>query len=260
MLEYIDINLKNKFRKTFRHLLDTEPILKHLLLNVFVYGTAYVVGGYFRDFLNKKNSRDIDIIVDLENIKLLEIISNLNIPHTTNRHGGIKLQLKNIDVDLWSLENNWAFKNKLVKLNENYKLTSIAKGCFFNYDSLVINLHNYSYNTQYYNEFRKTNILDILQKSSMYKNLNPTVEANIIRAYYLKQKFNVVFSKNLTNYIVNKVLFLSDQYTNGIDRLIEIKSNYPKYNDLLDSHLRCEIRQTIDKSRSASDNLFLDFK
>ncbi len=260
MLEYQNIDIKKKFQIAFRHLLDTEPILKELLFNVFVYGTAYVVGGYFRDLLNSKASRDIDIIIDLDNIKLLDIIADLNSHYTVNRHGGIKLQLKNTDIDLWSLEKNWAFKNKLVKLNENDKLASIAKGCFFNYDSLVINLHNFSYNTRYYNEFRNTKTLDILQKSPIYKNLNPTVEANIIRAYYIKQKFNIDFSENLIDYIVKKVSSLSDQYTNGIDRIIEIKTNYPKYNDLIDSLLKCNISQTIEENKSTSDNLFLDFK
>lgn len=260
IFENQNIDIKKKFQIAFRHLLDTEPILKKLLFNVFVYGTAYVVGGYFRDLLNNKASRDIDIIIDLDNVKLLDIIASLNSCYVVNRHGGIKLQLKNTDVDLWSLEKNWAFKNKLVKLNENDKLTSIAKGCFFNYDSLVINLHNFSYNTRNYNEFCNTNILNILQKSSMYKNLNPTIEANIIRAYYIKQKFNIDFSENLTDYIVKKVLFLSDQYINGIDRIIEIKANYPKYKDLTDFLLRFNISQTIEENRNTSDNLFFDFK
>lgn len=260
MLEYQNIDIKKAFQIKFRNLLDEEPLLKELLFTVFVYGTAYVVGGYFRDLLNNKTSRDIDIIIDLDNVRLLDIVAGLKSNYTVNRHGGIKLQLENTDVDLWSLEKNWAFKNKLVKLNENDKLLSIAKGCFFNYDSLVINLHNASYSTRYYNDFLNTNTLDILQKSSMYKNLNPTVEANIIRAYYIKQKFNVSFSENLTDYIIKKVSSLSDQFINGIDRIIEIKNNYPKYNDLRDSVLRSNISQTIEESKKASDNLFLDFK
>lgn len=260
MLEYRNIDIKKAFQIKFRHLLDEEPVLKELIFNVFVYGTAYVVGGYFRDLLNSKTSRDIDIIIDLDNVSLLDIVTSLKSNYAVNRHGGIKLQLQNTDVDLWSLEKNWAFKNKLVKLNENDKLESIAKGCFFNYDSLVVNLHNFSYNTRYYNDFFNTRTLDILQKSSMYKNLNPTIEANIIRAYYVKQKFNIAFSENLADYIVKKVSFLSDKYINGIDRIIEIKNSYPKYKDLQDSTLRSNIKQTIEECKNASDNLFFDFK
>lgn len=256
---YQNIDIKKLFQIRFRNLLDEEPSFKELLLNIFVYGTAYVVGGYFRDFFNNKESRDIDIIVDLDNVKLLDIICSIDCHYTTNRHGGIKLQLKKMDVDLWSLEKNWAFKNKLVKLNEKDKLNSIAKGCFFNYDSLVINLHNYTYNVRYYNDFLNAKTLDILQKSSCYKNLNPTVEANIIRAFYIKENMNVTFSENLTEYIVKKVESLSDRYTDGLKRIISVKTMYPKYKGFENSILIDSIIQTIEYQRKISDNLFLDF-
>lgn len=256
---YQDTDIKKFFQIKVRNLLDEEPILKELLLNVFVYGTAYVVGGYFRDFLNVKESRDIDIIIDLDNVKLLDVIDDIDCQYTINRHGGIKLQLKKMDVDLWSLEKNWAFKNKLVKLNEKDKLNSIAKGCFFNYDSLVINLHNYTYNIRYYNDFLSTKILDILQKSSCYKNLNPTVEANIIRAFYIKENFNIDFSENLTDYIVKKVESLSDRYADGLERIINIKAIYPKYQGLANDILVNSIIRTIQHRKKTSDNLFFDF-
>ena len=256
---YQNIDIKKSFQIKFRSLLDEEPILKEFLLNVFVYGTAYVVGGYFRDFLNNKESRDIDIIIDLDSVKLLDILSNMDCYYTINRHGGIKLKLQKIDVDLWSLEKNWAFKNKLVKLNENDKLNSIAKGCFFNYDSLVINLHNYTYNIRYYNDFLNARILDILQKSSCYKNLNPTVEANIIRAFYIKETFNINFSENITEYIVKKMESLSDKYKDGLKRIISIKAMYPKYQELSNDFLIDDIIRTMEHKKNLSDNLFLDF-
>lgn len=256
---YQDKDIKKSFQIKFLSLLNEEPALKELLLSVFVYGTAYVVGGYFRDFLNNKESRDIDIIVDLDNVKLLDVISSIDSHYTINRHGGIKLQLKNMDVDLWSLEKNWAFKNKLVKLNEKDKLNSIAKGCFFNYDSLVINLHNYTYNIRYYNDFLDSKTLDILQKSSCYKNLNPTVEANIIRAFYIKENLDIKFSENLTDYIVKKVESLSDRYSDGLNRIISIKAMYPKYQGFADDVLIDSIIHTMEYRKKISDNLFLDF-
>ena len=251
-----NIDIKKLFQKKFILLLNKEPALKELFFNIFIYGTAYVVGGYLRDILNEKESRDIDIIIDIENVKLLDILAGLKIDHEKNRHGGIKFKFGTTTVDLWSLENNWAFKNKLVKLNEKDKLNSIAKGCFFNYDSLVINVHNYSYNTRNYNDFFKTQTLDILQKSPIYKNLNPTVEANIIRAFFLKQKLNIEFSQNLTDYLAKKIASLSDQYENGLERIINIKTKYLKYQELSDDTLSKDIVSFMDENRKSTNKLF----
>jgi hypothetical protein len=251
-----NIDIKKIFHANFLHLLNGEPAFKELLFNIFIYGTAYVVGGYIRDILNEKDIRDIDIIIDLENAKLLNILEELNFNYEKNRHGGIKFRFEKTIVDLWSLENNWAFKNKLVKLNEKDKLNSIAKGCFFNYDSLVINLHNQTYNIRYYNDFLKTQTLDILQKKSVYKNLNPTVEANIIRAFFLKQKLNIEFSHNLTDYLVKKIESLSDSYDNGMERIISIKAKYPKYQELTDETLIKNITIFIEENKKSTNKLF----
>lgn len=245
-------NIKKLFENQFRQQLIEVPALKQLLLTIFVYGTAYIVGGYFRDFLEGKKSRDIDIIVDVDNVKLLDIINDSNLNYTENRHGGIKLQLGNIVVDLWSLENNWAFKNKLVKLNQSNKLNSIAKGCFFNYDSLVINLHDFSYNIEYYSKFLRSNTLDILQKLPIYKNMNPTIEANIIRAFFMKQKMNVDFSEELIEYILKKLDVLNDLYSNGVKRIVEIKSKYPKYSGYTDEQLIENILSFIKRNKDTS--------
>lgn len=249
-------DIKKLFEKQFRQQLIEEPALKQLLLTVFVYGTAYIVGGYFRDFLSDKKSRDIDIIVDIDSVRLLDIVDDLNCCYTKNRHGGIKLKLENIVVDLWSLENNWAFKNRLVKLNENNKLDSIAKGCFFNYDSLVINLHNFSYNIEYYSRFIRNNTLDILQKLPIYKNLNPTIEANIIRAFFIKYKLGVDFSKELKEYILKKTDALNDLHSDGLKRIIDIKSKYPKYHEFTDDLLINNITSFIEENRDTTGYLF----
>jgi hypothetical protein len=251
-----NINIKKLFQTKFLSLLGEELVLKELLFNIFIYGTAYVVGGYFRDVLNEKESRDIDIIIDMDNVKLLDIITSLKFDYVKNRHGGIKFNFRKISVDLWSIENNWAFKNRLVKLNEKDKLKSIAKGCFFNYDSLVINLQNYTYNIQNYNNCLKTQTLDILQKSPVYKNLNPTTEANIIRAFFLKQKLGTDFSNNLTEYLVKKIACLSDQYTNGLEKIIAVKSKYPKYQEITDDILIKTIISFMEENKISTNSLF----
>lgn len=230
-MDYNDI--KSKFKLHFNSELHDNPEFKYLLYNIFVYGSAYIVGGYFRDFLKSKKSRDLDIIIDLDNDKLLDIISESKCKYTINRHKGIKLKFENLVVDMWSIENNWAFKNELVKLNDKDKLNSIAKGCFYNFDSLVINLHSFNLNIQNYLSYLENKKLEILLKSPIYKNLNPTIEANILRAFYLKKIDKIQFSTNTKKYLIDKIGQMRDNGYNPLETLKNTQLKYPKYQNLL---------------------------
>lgn len=241
---------KRKFKLHFGLELNRNPKLKFLIYDIFVHGSAYIVGGYLRDFINSKTSRDIDIIVDLNDDKLLEIIQDSEVEFSINRHKGVKLHFTNIDVDMWSIENNWAFKNQLVKLNENDKLKSIAKGCFYNYDSLVVNLHTFNMNIQYYTNFVLEKKLEILQKSPVYKNLNPTREANILRAFYLKKIHQIEFSSNTKKYLIDKIGEISDNDMSPLTQLEITKSKYRKYETSLSSK---EIEKHIKELYKSND-------
>lgn len=179
-------SIKECLKRRINMTLQKEPELYKLLLQVFVYGTAYIVGGFVRDALLDKQNRDIDIIVEIDKKILYEIIEDSGCSYDINRHGGIKLHLASFDVDIWTIDSNWAFEKGLVNLKESKKcrLECIAKGCFYNYDSLVVNIHDKSFDIHNYRSFLKDKELDILMSSSSYKNLNPTIEANVIRAFY----------------------------------------------------------------------------
>ena len=242
--------LKRKFKLHFALELDSNPKLKFLMYDIFVFGSAYIVGGYLRDFLNAKPSRDIDVIVDLANDKLLEIIQNSKVEYSVNRHKGIKIHFENVEVDMWSIENNWAFKNELVILNEKDKLHSIAKGCFYNYDSLVVNLHTLNMNFQHYSNFNAEKKLEILQKSPIYKNLNPTTEANILRAFYLKKVYGIEFSANTKRYLIDKIGEMRDNDLSPLSTLESTKSKYKKYQSSLSTN---EIESSILELYESND-------
>lgn len=225
--------IRPEFRKHIRVFLNDHAAFKYLLFDIFVEGTAYIVGGYFRDFLFNRKSRDLDMIVDLPNSLLMEKVTSSDIEFKVNRHNGIKLKLENFEVDMWSIENNWAFKEKLVKLNQDDKIHSIVKGCFYNYDALAINLHNFNFNVQYFNNFLKSGTLDILQENPFYKNLNPTTEANILRAFYIQKSTGATFSDNVKIYLLKKLGQLTDTSNSSISRLQEVKTKYPKYDHAL---------------------------
>jgi hypothetical protein len=59
--------------------------------------------------------------------------------------------------------------------------------------------------------------------------MNPTLEANILRAILVKKKYGVVFTNHLKEYIYQKMLSLNDLYGNAVDRLLTVRAKYPKY-------------------------------
>ncbi|MBN1988398.1 MAG: hypothetical protein JW783_03265 [Bacteroidales bacterium] len=225
--------IKRDFREIFFSILNRDISFKMFLYDIFVHGTAYVVGGFLRDVILKKESRDLDIIVDLKHDLLISVIESAGLLYDINRHGGVKINFKNVVVDLWSIENNWAFRNNLVKINEDKMLESIAKGCFYNYDSLVINLHTMNMNIRYFSNFCETNELDILQKQSSYKILNPTIEANILRAFFLRKFYDVRYTVNTKVYLLNKIAEFKDVNSGPLEVLVTKKNQYPKYDEVL---------------------------
>lgn len=254
-----NLEIKNDFKSYFYSFLEDKKNLKIFFYEIFCHGSIYAVGGFFRDFLNYKKSRDLDLIVDIDNNILIDILENRRLSYSVNRHNGIKLILDDVELDVWCIQDNWAFKNNLVKLNERDKLLSIAKGCFYNYDSLVINLNRFTYNLQYYSDFVKNKTLDILQKNTSYKTLNPTIEANIIRAFYLKNKYQVQFSDNTRHYLILSLKLLDSWYKNDFERLLIIKDKYPKYTDFSEVQLFNELevfKSNVDYEENIQLSLF----
>lgn len=227
-----DFLIHEVLRTKFLTLLDEEEDLKSILHQILFKGAAYLIGGYVRDVFEGKQSRDLDIIVSISKDELKRIVESESCDKSYNRLGGVKLNFRQINVDIWSFDNNWAFKEKLVKLNENERLDSLAKGCFYNYDALVANVSNFTYCAKYYEDFLGKRMLNILQRRSVYKNLNPTLEANIIRAVYIKKQCEVDLADHLKEYIYKKMLHLNDIYGNAVDRLMKIKAAYPKYDSI----------------------------
>ncbi len=142
--------VRNLFQNKFHELLEELPSLRNVIYDLLAEGAAYIIGGFVRDTLNGKESRDVDIVADIPNEKLLSILNYNRCVFDVNRFGGMKLFFNNTEIDLWNIHDNWAFRTNLVKLNDNDKLDSLARGCFYNYDALVLNIPKFHYNIRYY--------------------------------------------------------------------------------------------------------------
>lgn len=243
--------IKYDFRRKFSTFLQNNVELKLLLLDIMADGTAYIIGGFLRDVINNQRSRDVDIMVEISHELLIQKLNYSGLNYSVNRHNGIKVLFDNMDVDIWSISNNWAFKQNLVKLSSEDRLASIARGCFYNYDALVINLHTYRFNIKYYRDFVASQTLDILCKKPLYKKSNPTIEANILRAFFLRKKFEIKYSKDTIHYLAQKIGYLNDKYNSSIKRLNEIKSKYPKYDKVLTDE---EVKDYLNEVKMLFEN------
>lgn len=247
---------KKLFAERFKNVMFKHYEFYQLVMNILVEGTAYVVGGFVRDSINNKNSRDLDMIVSIPHIHLVELLQQSNLNYRINRMLGVKIELQGFEVDIWSLENNWAFRDEVVKKNDDYILDNISDGCFFNYDGLVINLHTKNFRCNHYNDFVTNNRLDIIQKSKYYKSKNPTIEANILRAIYLNTIYGVDIAPNCMSYLVKMITNVSENY-NINDRLNSYLRKYPKYNEVLNIE---DVMKAIEIIKYVHTNRILEQK
>lgn len=163
-------------------------------------GETVLIGGAIRDIFYGTKPRDFDIIINSEagrlEDKLQEKLGGLLLKR--NRFGGYKFCVDKYIFDVWSIYDNWAFKTDLL----DAKIDNIKEGAFFNIDSLVLCLKDDSFycNTQLFNDSIRNKCLDII--SSDYIDSNPFPSINIMRALVLKNKFELDFSPQLKQYII----------------------------------------------------------
>ena len=94
--------------------LERTPTLKMIVEEL--YSNIYIIGGFIRDSYFGKRARDIDMMVDVDEIRLKDVVDKSGCLYAINRHGGMKLYIDSIVVDIWTIDNNWAFKSNSVQL------------------------------------------------------------------------------------------------------------------------------------------------
>lgn len=159
------------------------------------YGNIVIIGGSIRDIVfNRKNPRDIDIIVDTDTVVIDDVFEGME--YTQNRFGGYKAIYNQQEFDVWSITNNWAFKRNILDAT----VENIPKGCFYNLDATYYNVSTGVGDAHYFNDALYRKQLDIvLDEEHIYT--NPFPEVNIVRAIVLKKQYSVRFSEKVESYI-----------------------------------------------------------
>ena len=157
-------------------------------------GEILIFGGALRDIYvwgNNKKSRDIDLVISGFSNSGLESLMKRSISRKT-RFGGLQCVFNEYHVDIWGLDETWAFKEKYFEP----KIENLPKSVFLSIDAVIYNLQSKKiYENGFYDSISKKEI-DIVFEP------NPYPALCIIRALVNRRKYDFNFSESLCDYIV----------------------------------------------------------
>jgi hypothetical protein len=188
----------------------------------------YLVGGCIRNILHNEPIRDIDLIVVIDSSKRESLSSLFPRKVVSNRLKGYKLIFDAIQIDVWPIEENWASKNGLIA--KKYQLTrEISKGAFYNFDAITYSLKSNILDCYFYNQCILKNELDIILHDRKYISSNPNKIANVLRAFYLMDRYGFNLSYKLCLYIDQQIEYYKTMNNDIVALFNSCLEKYPKY-------------------------------
>jgi len=170
--------------------------IDRLFTNLATHGDLIVIGGALRDLAIQQRPRDIDLIVDTEQVNLESALAGLT--YRRNRFGGYKVWAGDMEFDIWSIQSNWAFQKQLF----TPCFQNITRGTFFNFDGLCLHLTTKILDCAPFRTSVTRQELDILLDEKDMS-LNPTPATNIVRALILQKKWQLRLSYKVQRYIAD---------------------------------------------------------
>jgi hypothetical protein len=150
-------------------------------------------GGAVRDILDGNIPRDYDFVVNCPSSSIERLLSGFD--YGKNSFGGYKVDLPSVEIDVWSLEDTWAFRNKYF----DAEIKNLKNSVFLNIDSILIELKDGNVYSDGYIDALSKNTLEIVFEE------NPLPTLCVLRALIFKHKKNMHISPSLNRYIQNWV-------------------------------------------------------
>lgn len=163
-------------------------------------GRVAIFGGMIRDLCiggNRFFDSDVDLVIEQQDKTNLEVILK-DYKYELNSFGGYRLHLKKWQVDIWNIENTWAFKNNVV---QNCGVKSLVGTTFFNWDAIIYEIDS---GTIYADEKYLQNLHERYLDINMVE--NPNILSTLVRALRMVIKLDARLSPRLRNFLcVNMV-------------------------------------------------------
>lgn len=158
------------------------------LTNVIIFS------GVIRNFfLKKRVIRDLDLIL-VDRIAIEELIKSSMVINK-NSYGGYKIKIGQINIDLWFLEDTWAFKyQKTFNFSELDKL--VPSTAFFNFSAIIFKMREkvFHYSIDFVRFLRKKEIDVVYEPNMNYK-------LCVVNTYYYSKKYDLKISDKLKKFI-----------------------------------------------------------
>lgn len=176
--------------------LDKHPPAKELFEGLKHLGNIYLIGGVLREYKDNDSIgalRDVDMITDIPEQEYEQFMSSYQ--PEVNAFGGYKLLCAGLIVDIWRLEQTWAYAERKVVCNDNECVVNLPQTVFLNMDAIVYDLKNDVWYDEVYRDAVDKGVLGVVLKE------NPQLGLNIVRSLVIRRKYNMRVSKELCDII-----------------------------------------------------------
>ncbi|SES62166.1 hypothetical protein SAMN05216389_10190 [Oceanobacillus limi] len=183
-----------KIKESLFRLLSSRPQAMSFIKTLEAEGDLILFGGSVREYLDHEYNevpRDFDFVINT-NKDISNLVETFELPYTKNKFGGLKIYLDGLKFDIWRIDETWAFKERKIVFGD---ISDLRKTVFLNVDALFYNLNNCLLYDEDFSKAMNKSMLDIVLED------NPFPELNIARAFRLKYKYNLDFSKELYSFL-----------------------------------------------------------
>jgi hypothetical protein len=172
---------------------------------------AFLFGGTLRDFaLNRKFKapRDLDIVIGTDLQPIVQFFSRQNLTEgdnptsdlaiRRNRFGGLKVKLYGHSIDIWQMQDTWAFKERLVL---PVRFERLPRTTFLNLDAVALEL--FPTGNRRTRRFFEHDFLSGVERETIEINLldNPSPPLCVIRSIILADSTGFRIGPKLANFL-----------------------------------------------------------
>ena len=211
-------NLCEKIVKRLDYLKQSSTYMLSFFEEIEEYNPI-IIGGFIRDSIDNKDSRDIDIILNYFDSSVIEkVIKNNNFKYRKNCFNGYKIIIDGIDIDIWCINDHNLFKQGIY----SSEFDNIKETTFINYDSLVYDLKNKKLDIKYYLEFLSSNTINFVGNRKAIDN-NQQKYLSMVKIFGICYNKNAILSPDVQAYIYDNYFENRDNF------ILELKKEYLRH-------------------------------
>lgn len=176
--------------------MEKHPPAKRLFEGLKEMGSLYLIGGVLREYLDHHGIlelRDIDMVADVPEEQYETFLQQFK--PEQNAFGGYKICCDNLIVDVWRVEQTWAYAEGKIVCTKEEQAQNLPLTVFLNMDGLVYDLKQDKWYDEVYRHAVETGVLDVVLED------NPQIALNILRCMIIRKKYDMQVSDRLKDII-----------------------------------------------------------